>query len=73
MVTQASATPLICESTGPQAKGINMENAPRPKHFRPGEGAFDVPISKSLRRSSEDNCEHMGTHARERESCGARN
>ena len=38
MVTQASATLLICESTGPQAKGINMENAPRPKHFRPGEG-----------------------------------
>ena len=25
------------ESTGPQVKGINMENAPWPKHFRPGE------------------------------------
>jgi mannose-6-phosphate isomerase-like protein (cupin superfamily) len=26
------------ESTGPQAKGTNMDDAPRPKHFRPGEG-----------------------------------
>ena len=37
-----------------------------------GCGAFDVPISKSLRRSSEDSSEHMGTHALERESCVGR-
>jgi len=35
-------------------------------------GAFDVPISKSLRRSSEDSYEHLDTHAVERESCVGR-
>jgi hypothetical protein len=35
-------------------------------------GAFDVPISKSLRRSSEVSFEHLGTHALERASCVGR-
>jgi len=51
-----------------QAKARAGAKSERKQLLSVAGGAFDVPISKSLRRSSEVSFEHMGTHALERAS-----